>query len=101
MSILLAATASILQSTYLNEPEPYYTSIITGHGWVLELLAGHPECICCELGVHQHVFIALINELHRMGHTNSRFVSLEEWLAIFLYTCVTGLTIQHGGERFP
>jgi hypothetical protein len=76
------------------------TSILTGEGWVLELLTGHPECIRCELGVHRHVFLELITELRRLGHTNSRFVSLEEQLAIFLYTCVTGLTIRHAGERF-
>jgi hypothetical protein len=35
-----------------------------------------------------------------MGHSSSRFVSLEEQLAIFLYACVTGLTVRHIGERF-
>jgi hypothetical protein len=35
-----------------------------------------------------------------MGHTNSRHVSLEEQLSIFLYTCVTGLAVRHVGERF-
>ncbi|KIO00268.1 hypothetical protein M404DRAFT_153038 [Pisolithus tinctorius Marx 270] len=35
-----------------------------------------------------------------MGHGNSRFVSLEEQLAIFLYTSITGLSIRHVGEHF-
>jgi hypothetical protein len=98
-SIILTATASILAS-FEEEPEPYHTSILTGHGWVLELLAGHPERICCELGVSHDVFAELISDLCRLGHTNSRYVSLEEQLAIFLYCCVTGLTIRHVGERF-
>ncbi|KIN97277.1 hypothetical protein M404DRAFT_135861, partial [Pisolithus tinctorius Marx 270] len=34
------------------------------------------------------------------GHSNSKFVTLEEQLAIFLYTCVTGLTVRHVGEHF-
>ncbi|KAJ7050996.1 hypothetical protein C8F01DRAFT_939060, partial [Mycena amicta] len=34
------------------------------------------------------------------GYTGSRHVSLEEKLAIFLYTCVTGLSVRHVGERF-
>ncbi|KAF8834554.1 hypothetical protein BDN67DRAFT_876599, partial [Paxillus ammoniavirescens] len=34
------------------------------------------------------------------GHTNSKFVSLEEQVAIFLYTCVTGLTLRNVGEQF-
>ena len=51
-------------------------------GWVMELLAGHPQCICTELGVSHEIFIALIDELHHIGCTNSKFVSLEEQLAI-------------------
>jgi hypothetical protein len=56
--------------------------------------------IRCELGIHRHVFAELIAELREMGHSNSKYVSLEEQLAIFLYACVTGLTIQHIGEQF-
>ena len=79
---------------------PYHTSILTGEGWVMELLAGHPRRIRTELGVSHEVFIELIDELRRMGHTDSKFVSLEEQLAIFLYASVTGLTVRHLGERF-
>lgn len=100
ISIILTATLSILHSVYSKEPERYHTSVLTGEGWVLELLTGHPERIRCELGVHRHVFLELVAELRKLGHTNSKFVSLEEQLAIFLYTCVTGLTIRHTGERF-
>ncbi|KIK24570.1 hypothetical protein PISMIDRAFT_645831 [Pisolithus microcarpus 441] len=35
-----------------------------------------------------------------MGHCDSKFVTLEEQLSIFLYTCVTGLTSRHVAERF-
>jgi hypothetical protein len=83
-----------------NDPIPYHTSILTGEGWVMELRLGNPRRIHCELGVHCHVFEALVSELRGMGHADSRFVSLEEQLAIFLYSCVTGLTIRHAGERF-
>jgi hypothetical protein len=99
VSIILAATAAILESYSRKEPEPYHTSILTGDGWVIELLTGHPERIRCELGVHRHVFIELVSVLRQLGHSNSRFVSLEE-LAIFLYASVTGLTIWHIGEHF-
>lgn len=75
-------------------------SILSGHGWVMELLTGHPEHIHCELGMHAHVFEQLILELHDLGHTNSKYVSLEEQLVIFLCCCVTGLSIRHIGERF-
>ena len=96
MSIILTATASLLTSMYTWEP--YHTSILTGEGWVMELLAGHPEHICCELGVIVQVFEAMIRELQDMGYENLKHVSLEEQLVIFLYACITGLTIRHLGE---
>ena len=98
MSIILTAMASLLTSMYTRDP--YHTSILTGEGWVMELLAGHPEHIRCELGVTVQVFEAMIRELQDLGYENSKHVSLEEQLAIFLYACVTGLTIRHLGERF-
>ena len=66
----------------------------------MELLKGHPNRIRCELGVSRDVFLELIDELRRFGHGNSRYVSLEEQLAIFLYMSVTGLTIRHVREWF-
>jgi hypothetical protein len=80
--------------------QPYHTSALTGEAWVLELLAGHPERIRCELGVHRHVFDQLVSKLQVTGHQGSKYVSLEEQLAIFLYSSVTGLTVRHVGERF-
>ena len=67
----------------------YHTSVLSGYGWVMELLNGHPEHIRSELGVHKHVFLKLIEELRLMGYSNERDVTLEEKLAIFLYACVT------------
>jgi hypothetical protein len=95
MSIILTATGALLQSIFTKEP--YHTSILTGKGWGMELLLGHEKCIHCELGVHQEVFLALIAVLHEMGHGNSKYVSLEEPLTIFLHACVTSQTIRHLG----
>ena len=44
-------------------PISYHTSILTGQGWVLELLNGHPEQIHTKLDIHLHVFNQLIVEL--------------------------------------
>ena len=88
MSIILTATAALLQSMFTKEP--YHTSILMGEGWVMELLAGNERRIHCELRVHCEVFAALIADLCEMGHRNSKYVSLEEQLAIFLHACVTG-----------
>ena len=79
---------------------PYYTSVLSGYGWVLELLNGHPERIQTELGVCKHVFLKLIDELRSMGYSDKRDVTLVEKLTIFLYASVTGLTVRHLGERF-
>ena len=83
-----------------NNPKPYHTSILSGQGWVEELLEGHPGCICCELGVSREVFLKLVSVLHSFSFGSSRYVDIEEQLAIFLYMSVTGLTIQHTGEQF-
>jgi hypothetical protein len=88
----------MLHPYYLKQP--YHTSVLSGYGWVLELLNGHPEQIQTELGVHKHVFLKLIDELQSMGCSDERDVTLEEKHAIFLYACVTGLTVQHLEERF-
>ena len=96
--IIVLNVAAIIRSRYLKQP--WHTSVLTGQMWVIELLAGHPERIRTELGVHKHVFYAIIDELHELGHTDSKFVTLEEQLAIFLYCSVTGLTVRHLGERF-
>ena len=79
---------------------PYYNSALTGATWVTELLTGHPKCVCHELEVHKHVFQALIIALQDAGYTPSKFITLEEQLAIVLYTCVTGLSLGHVCERF-
>jgi hypothetical protein len=97
-NLVLMATSTMLQSIFTKEP--YHTSILTGAGWVQELLNGHPERIRCELGMHSHAFMELVGQLRLIGHTNSKYVCLEEQIAIFLYACVTGLTSRHLGERF-
>ena len=103
ISLFMAAIAIILATDEEQLAQlrlPYHTSVLTGESWVMELLAGHPQHIHTELGVSHEVFIALIDELCHMGHTDFKFVSLEEQVAIFLYASVTGLIVQHLGERF-
>jgi len=79
---------------------PYHTSSLSGASWVNELLTGHPERIRNELGVYRGTFTILIKAIERAGVQSSRHVSIEEQLAIFLYTAVTGMTCTHVGERF-
>ena len=97
-TILIDAANMIIESH--KPPIPYHTSVLSGEAWVKELLAGHPERIHTELGMHHAAFLELISTLQNLGHSDSRFITLKEQLSIFLYTCVTGLTLRHVGERF-
>ena len=103
-NIIIITVASIAHTAFepspRSDPEPYHTSALSGEGWLLELLTGHPERIRNELGMYVETFNHLVSHLRAYGHVDSRSVSLEEQVAIFLYTCVTGLTITHVGERF-
>ena len=98
INVLMPAVIQIIRQRYVKQP--YHTSILTGQGWVDELVHGHPLRIRTELGVSLKVFQALISKLREMGHGASKHVKLEEQLAIFLYACVTGLPVRHLGERF-
>jgi len=95
-----AVITIIEDNQHLYNKVPYHTSIFTGLDWVNELINGHPECIHTELGVHLHVFNALIATLQKMGYSDLKYVMLKEQLAIFLYGSVTSLTIWHIGEWF-
>lgn len=79
---------------------PYHTSALSGHDWVLELINGHPDRIKTELGMRKHVFLGLVSALRQCGLQDSRYIALEDKVAIFLYMSVTGLRIRHVGERF-
>lgn len=98
LTVIIPKVIQVICALYVKQP--YHTSILSGEGWVQELLNGHPKRIQCELGISKELFHQLLYELQAMGHTRSKYVSLEEQLAIFLYSSVTGLTVRHAGERF-
>jgi len=86
-----AALAISLYASQWYWKQPYHNSALTGADWVEELIYGHPERIRSCLGMRVHVFMALLAELHLCGLKDSRHVTVKEKVAIFLYTCVTGL----------
>ena len=71
MAITALAAATVVYASPLYDKTPYHTSALSGADWVLELINGHPERICCELGVHKHVFHALIAYLQNIGCSHS------------------------------
>jgi hypothetical protein len=103
IAMIICHVAYYYHILFLSRPEkiPYHTSILTGEGWVLELLSSHPDRIKTSLGVSLDVFEALVQILVEHGFQRLRHgISVEQQLAIFLYTCVTGLSTHHVAERF-
>ena len=98
--IQIVITSTLLYAGPIYNKTPYHTSALSGVAWVCELLDGHPERIRNELRVHKHVFHQLIEELQKAGYASTRNVTLDEQLAIFLYTSITGLSIWHVSECF-
>lgn len=96
----VVGVAMMLYSSPLYWKQEYHNSKLSGAEWVQELLEGHPDRIWTELGVRLHVFLILVHELQLLGLADGKSVGVKEQVAIFLYMCVTGLSIRHVGERF-
>jgi hypothetical protein len=84
--IAALAAASLIQHRYSAhyDKTPKNTSKLTGQQWLNELLAGHPQHFYDAMGMNKHVFQALLLELIKHGLHDTRYVSAEEQLAIFL-----------------
>ena len=86
LNIIVIAVASIVHTAFEppphSDPELYHTSTLSGEGWLLELLTGHPEHIRNELGMYAETFNHLVSHLRAYGHVDSKSVSLEEQVAV-------------------
>jgi hypothetical protein len=100
LHVIGAAAILYQESNYWKQP--YHTSALSGQAWVEELINGHPDQIFNELGMHLHVFLAFVANLRLFCEfdTFQKEVTVEEQGAIFLYACVTGLSVRHIRERF-
>ena len=82
-------------------PRPMHTSILTGKGWLDEVLHGHPDRCHRELGMSALQFSLLWAELAANGElADSRFITSQEQLAIFVYWMVHGSSQRELQERF-
>jgi hypothetical protein len=69
--------------------------------WVRELLMGHPIQFSDALTMPKHVYWKLVKELQfYAGLTHSKYVLLEEQVAMFLHFCKTGGTVWDLQEYF-
>lgn len=101
LAVIAAGSIVAVADTPRAPPVPMYDSSLTGQMWMDELLAGHPQRFYNAMGMHKDVFKRLLEELKsRGGLGDTKHVSAEEQLGIFLYTAVTGLSTRHVQERF-
>jgi hypothetical protein len=103
------ATAAIAVAFFSSEflglerpgPRPMHTSILTGRRWLDEVLAGHPDRCRRELGMSALQFALLWAELVATADLmDSRHVTAQEQLAIFVYWMVHGSSQRELQERF-
>ena len=100
-AILAITAAAALISIATSAPKtPVRNSILTGQLWLLELFSS-PVRMYEQLGMAKHVFRLLCTELQMLhGLSDSKYVSTEEKLAIFLYFARTGASSRMLQERF-
>ncbi len=80
---------------------PMHTSTFSGLEWMEDLLAGHDSRFYNQFGMDKFVFKHLLKALNKhSGFNDSKYVTTEEKLGIYLYACRTGLTNRKLQERF-
>ena len=80
---------------------PMYDSKLSGEDWVQELLNGHPGRFHDNLGMSKHVFRKLVHGLQMYaGLDDSKHITKEEQVAIFLCLCQTGGVTHDIREQF-
>jgi hypothetical protein len=102
LALMLLAVGAVALHVYPSlKRKPENTSKLTGQEWIEELLAGHPGRFRANMGMNKHVFLRLLAELGERSYLGpTKWASSEEQFGIFLYTCVTGLSMTHVKERF-
>ncbi|KAF7322186.1 putative nuclease HARBI1-like protein [Mycena kentingensis (nom. inval.)] len=81
-------------------PLPMHTSILSGKGWLDEIIHGHKERCLYQLGMYPSAFCLLCWELMSAGLTHGSIVFVPEKVAIFLYWMVHGSSQRELMERF-
>jgi hypothetical protein len=96
-----AATAVVIYMAPQIVKTPQNDLALTGHAWVRELLTGHPRHFHNMLGMSKHVFRILARELqNHAGLGDTKYIALEEQLALFLHLCRTGGSHRDLQKRF-
>jgi len=100
-AVIMAGYASALAYASRFEKVAQHTSALRGQQWVNELQGGHPERFKNEIGMGKHVFNKLLEVLEENGGLkDTRYVSAEEQLAIFLHFAHRASSNRALQERF-
>lgn len=98
--LLSAAAALIAINTAAKPKNPVQTSILTGQHWLYELFHSLVH-MYKQLGMSKNTFRKLCNELQlQHGLSDSKYISADEQLAIFLNFAHTGASSHILQERF-
>src|SRR5712691_4504560 len=77
--LLVSARESILLYASCFKKVPQHTSILSGQGWVDELILGHDGRFYNEMGMHKHVYQELLLVLWKDTNLHdTRYISAEE-----------------------
>jgi hypothetical protein len=105
INLLLSARECIVLYVLRFVKVPQHTSILSGQGWINELITGHNGRFYNEMGMHRHVYWNLLSMLQEDANLcDTRHVSAEEQLAIFLQYAHRGLSnraLQEWFQRSP
>ncbi|XP_038714981.1 protein ANTAGONIST OF LIKE HETEROCHROMATIN PROTEIN 1-like [Tripterygium wilfordii] len=104
---ILGAVVAISELTYSAPRQKCWTSTLSGHKWISDLIRGNRIKSLSILRMEKCVFIDLCNELStKYGLVATREVGLREMVAIFIYIVAQGVStravqdrFQHSGEK--
>ena len=101
ITVVIVGYAAVLAAASRFEKVAQHTSILRGQQWVDELREGHPGRFKNKMGMSKHVFDRLLEVLQEDGELNdTRYVSAQEQLAIFLHFAHQALSNRGLQERF-
>jgi hypothetical protein len=72
---IVSAVSAVIEAVASSyDKTPYHDSATRGIDWVNELVAGHPEQIRHELGMHINIFNRLLRVLQKMGYSHFKHI---------------------------
>lgn len=101
LSVVVAITAALWYATTYVLKEPCRTSSLSGQDWVKELMKGNNRRFRENLRMTKSTYFSIREILLTSGHLqDSRYVSVDEKLCIFLYIIGQNATNRSSQERF-